>query len=173
MNDCVMNRICRRFEEEFDGYLGRHNSATEFDYTIMKSGAEYTRSQYNAIAKLYESYNKRLRSYAVFANYERVDEYDTFSRMAEMRAEFEQECVKVCPNRFALCDIVLDICYTKSSTKRFAWEMCGGEIIQNLLRRNEGVISYPMIDPDGDIEYGGNTFSLQETRLEVVDEYCP
>ena len=50
--------------------------------------------------------------------------------------------------------------------------MCGGEIIQNLLRRNEGVISYPMIDPDGDIEYGGNTFSLQETRLEAVDEYC-
>lgn len=170
-NDCVMNRICRRFEAEFDGYLGRHNSATEFDYTIMKSGAEYTRSQYNAIAKLYENYNKRLRSYAVFANYERVDEYDTFSRMSEMRTEFEQECGKVCPNRFTLCDIVLDICYTRSSTKRFAWEMCGEEIIQNLLRRNGGVIAYPVIDPEGDIAYGGNTFSLRKSRLEAVDEY--
>lgn len=173
MNDCVMNKICRRFEREFDGYLGRHNSATEFDYTIMKSGAEYTRSQYNAILKLYEDYNKRLRSYVVFTNYERVDEYDTFSRMSEMRSEFEQECAKVCPSREALCDIVLDICYTKSSTKRFAWEMCGDEIIKNLLRRNDGEISYPTINPNGEIEYGGERFSLQKVRLEEFDEHCP
>lgn len=92
--------------------------------------------------------------------------------MSEMRTEFEQECIKVCPNRFALCDIVLDICYTKSSTKRFAWEMCGTEIIHNLLRRNGGVISYPMIDHGGDIKFGGNRFSMQKTRMEVVDEYC-
>lgn len=173
MNDCVMNRICRRFEEEFDGYLGRHNASTDFDYTIMKSDAEYTRSQYNAIAKLYESYNKRLRSYAVFANYERVDKDDAFSRRLDMRTEFSKECAKICPNRSVLCDIVLDICYTRNSTKRFAWEMCGSEIIQNLLRRNDEVITYPALDHDGDIEYGGNKFSLQKTRLEVVDEYRP
>lgn len=170
-NDCVMNRICRRFEQEFDGYLGRHNADTEFDYTIMKSDAEYSRSQYNAIMKLYENYNKRLRNYAVFANYERVDEYDTFARMLEMRNEFIQECTKECPDRFALCNIVLDICYQRSSTKRFAWEMCGEEIIQNLLKRNDGVISYPTLDADGDIEYCGNRFSINQHRWEESDEY--
>ena len=164
-NDCVMNKICRRFEAEFDGYIGRHNAETEFDYTIMKSGAEYSRSQYNAIAKLYEGYNKRLSNYVVFATCERVDEYDTFSRLMEMRAEFEQECTRVCPNRFTLCDIVLDICYKKSSTKRFAWEMCGDEIIQNLLSRNGGVISYPVLEPDGDIHFGGNWFSVKQTKI--------
>lgn len=160
-NNCVMNRICRRFEEEFDGYLGRHNADAEFDYTIMKSGTEYNRSQYNAILKLYDNYNKRLRNYAVFANYERVDEYDAFSHMLEMRTEFTQECAKVCQNRFALCDIVLDICYKKSSTKRFAWEMCGTEIIQNLLTNNRNTIAYPALDTDGDISFGGNKFSIQ------------
>ena len=172
-NDCVMNRICRRFEREFDGYLGRHNADTEFDYTIMKSDAEYSRSQFNAISKLYESYNKRLRNYAVFASYERVDEYDTFSRMLEMRNEFIQECTKECPDRFALCNIVLDICYQKSSTKRFAWEMCGDEIIQNLLNRNGGIISYPTLDVDGDITFGGNSFTVMKYRLEESDEYSP
>ena len=79
-----------------------------------------------------------------------VDEYDTFSRMIEMRSEFEQRmCPPVCSNRFVLCDIVLDICYKKSSTKRFAWEMCGDEIIQNLLDKHNGVISYPTVDPAG------------------------
>ena len=164
-HDCVMNRICKRFEKEFDGYLGRHNADVDFDYTVMKSGIEYNRTQYNAILKLYENYNKRLRSYAVFANYERVDEYDTFSRMIEMRSEFEQECARVCSNRFVLCDIVLDICYKKSSTKRFAWEMCGGEIIQNLLDKHNGVISYPTVDPAGDIFFCGDRFSLQQKMI--------
>lgn len=164
-HNCVMNRICRRFEKEFDGYLGRHNADVDFDYTVMKSGIEYSRTQYNAILKLYENYNKRLRSYAVFANYERVDEYDTFSRMIEMRSEFEQECARVCSNRFVLCDIVLDICYKKSSTKRFAWEMCGGEIIQNLLDKHNGVISYPTVDPAGDIFFCGDRFSLQQKMI--------
>lgn len=164
-NDCVMNKICRRFEQEFDGYVGRHNAETEFDYTIMKSGVEYSRSQFNAIAKLYESYNKRLSTYVVFANCERVDEYDTFSRMMEMRAEFEQECARVCPNRFVLCDIVLDICYQKSSTKRFAWEMCGDEIIQNLLSRSGGIISYPALEPNGEVQFGGNRFAVKQAMI--------
>ena len=164
-NNCVMNRICRRFEREFDGYLGRHNADVEFDYTIMKSGVEYSRTQYNSILKLYENYNNRLRNYAVFANYERVDEYDAFSQMLEMRNEFVQECTRICQNRFALCDIVLDICYKKSSTKRFAWEMCGDEIIQNLLARNNGVISYPTLDADGEIEFGGNRFTVKQIEI--------
>lgn len=164
-NNCVMNRICRRFEREFDGYLGRHNVDTDFDYTIMKSGVEYSRTQYNSILKLYENYNKRLRNYAVFANYERVDEYDAFSQMLEMRNEFMQECTRICQNRFALCDIVLDICYKKSSTKRFAWEMCGDEIIQNLLARNGGILSYPTLDAGGWVEFGGNRFAVKQIEI--------
>lgn len=164
-NDCVMNQICRRFESEFDGYVGRHNAETDFDYAIMKSGTEYSRTQFSAISKLYEEYNKRLRNYVVFANCERVDEYDTFSRMQEMRTEFEQECARVCPNRFTLCDIVLDICYKKSSTKRFAWEMCGAEIIHNLLSKNGGVIAYPILDANGEIYFGGNRFTVKQTEI--------
>lgn len=38
-----------------------HNADVDFDYTVMKSGIEYSRTQYNAILKLYENYNKRLR----------------------------------------------------------------------------------------------------------------
>lgn len=165
MNDCVMNTICRRFESAFDGYIGRHNASTDFDYTIMKSGKEYTKSQYNAILKLYEAYNQRLRSYAVFAKYERVDEYDSFSRMMEMRTEFISECAKACPNRYTLCDIVLDICYRKSSTKRFAWEMCGDEIIQNLLSHSDWLITYPVADLDGEIRFCGERFSLKQKKL--------
>lgn len=166
IHDCVMNRICRRFEEEFDGYLKRHNAATEFDYTIMKSGAEYSRAQYNAIQKLYEEYSKRMKSYAIFTSYERVDDCDLFSYLSELRLWFERECARVCPDKTVLCDIVLDICYRKNSSKRFAWEMCGEEIIQNLLSQNENTISYPAADEAGEIVYCGQRFSVKKKTLE-------
>lgn len=175
-HDCVMNRICRRIEMEFDGYLGRHNSSTTFCYEIMKSDAEYTSSQFKAVTALYEAYSKRLRSYAVFSSYERVNEFDMYSKMRDMKTEFQQECAKVCPDPSALCNIVLDMCYRKSSTKRFAWEMCGSEIIKNLLARNGNKISFPMLDDEGDIAFGGNRFSMAQIEIRQEDadecEYC-
>ena len=164
-NGCVMNRICRKFEEAFDGYLSKVGSHNHFDYTIMKSGAEYSRSQFTAISRLYENYNKKLKNFAVFTNYERVDEYDSYTVMQEMRNEFLQECILVCPNASTLCDIVLDICYQRKSTKRFAWEICGHEIIQNLLQRHGGVISYPALDDAGEIGFCGNRFSIRQEAI--------
>jgi hypothetical protein len=164
-HDCVMNRICRKFEDAFDGYLGRHNADTEFDYTIMKSGSEYSRTQYNAVLKLYTEYNRQLRNYVAYANTERVDECDTYQWMSDMRAEFQHECDKVCPNRFTLCDVILDICYTRNTTKRFAWEMCGSEIIQNLLNKNRWTISFPVADPEGEVEYCGKRFTVKEKMI--------
>lgn len=166
--DCVMNKICRRFEEEFDGHIGRHNSTYPFDYTIMKSGTEYTPTQFNAIKKLYTDYNKRLQSYSVFADYERIDECDSYIELSVMNEEFRKDCFSICQNRYALCDIILDLCYTKSSTKRFAWSMCGEEIIHNLLEKNEYILSFPVESKDGNVKYCGNTFEIIEKKIEVI-----
>lgn len=163
--NCVMNRICRRFEQEFDGYLVQHKNKSGFDYEIMKSGAEYTRTQYRNIQKLYENYNRRLKRYASFANYERVDEYDAFMRTLEMQETFETECDQICPNRMVLCDILVDLCYQHSATKRFVWDMCGEEIVRNLLNNCGGVISFPVLDTDGDIAFCGKRFSVEQKTI--------
>ena len=138
-----------------------------FDYTIMRSDAEYTPKQFSSIKRLYEDYNRRLVSYVVFADYERVDECDSYATLSMMNDEFRKECSKICSNSDALCNIILDICYTKSSTKRFAWSMCGSEIIHNLLDKNGNRISYPVMDADGDIEFGGHKFSVETTIIGV------
>lgn len=167
IGDCVMNKICRRFENAFDGYIGKHNAAVKFDYRFMCSGAEYTPKQYNTIRRLRDDYNRRLSSYAVLADYERIDEYDSYTNLSMMNEEFRKECSVVCPNSRALCDIILDICYTKSSTKRFAWSMCGEEIIHNLLDANDRRISFPVMDDCGELEYCGNRFTVETKRIEV------
>ena len=166
--DCVMNKICRRFEQEFDGHVGRHNKATDFDYTIMKNDAEYISSQFYSIKKLYEEYNRRAQNYMVFADCERMDKWDSASELIAMNEDFRKECSEICPNQDELCNIILDICYTRSSTKKFAWGMCADVIIHNLLSKNGNKISFPELNQCGDIAYCGNTFALKTMELEVT-----
>ena len=164
---CVMNKICKRFEDAFDGYIGKHNAVVKFDYHFMRSDAEYTPKQFNAIKRLRDDYNRRLSSYAVFADYERVDEYDSFAALSMMNEEFRRECSVICPDSKALCNIILDICYTKSPTKRFAWSMCGDDIIHNLLSSHDGVISYPVPDAGGEFEYCGERYAVETIQIGV------
>ncbi len=166
---CVMNRICKRFEEEFDGYIKRHNAKASFDYSIMKISADYTPSQFRDVTRLYEEYMDRMKHYMMFTEYERVDECELASTVSAMSEEFQHKCLTVCQNSSILCDIILDLCYTKSSSKKFAWSICGSDIINNLLELNNRTVNYPTLSEDGDIYYGGNRFTIMQKVIEVVD----
>lgn len=165
-NDCVMNIICKKFEEEFDAYISKHKSKYSFDYHILRGEADYTYTQYLEIKRLYEDYNRRLKSYALFAKYERTDDQSVAEAYWLMNSDFQESCSKVCPNAQSLCNIILDLCYQKNSSKRFAWSMCGNEIIHNLLEKSEMEISYPVISEDGDFEYCGEKFEIHTKRVE-------
>jgi len=169
IGDCVTNQICRRFEKAFDGYVGRHNAESDFDYTIMKSGVEYSTKQYNSILRLFDDYNRRIRDYTVFASRERVDSDEAIANMYMMKVEFRNACDAACSNSQVLCDILLDICYQRSCTKKFAWSMCGKEIVGNLLQKNDNRIRFPVLDPDGTIVFGGNKFSFSEKEIGVIE----
>ncbi len=171
--DCVMNKICRRFEDAFDGYAKMVHSKSNFDPSIMKSGEPYSQSQLYAIKKLCADYNRRLQNYKLFAAYEHIDECDSAAEFAAMADEFRRECVIACPNEDALCNIVLDICYSRNSARSFAWDMCGSTIIRNLLKKNDGVISYPVaVKPFdiADVKYRGHKFRIHSKQLEVSEE---
>lgn len=166
VGECIMNKICRIFENEFDSRLKREEAADGFDYTIMKSDVEYAPRQFNEIKRLYNNYNKRLENFSIFRSYERVDEYDSWAALDALNEEFEKECSLICPDKKALCNIVLDICYSKSATKWFAWNMCGEEIVDNLLSKNSRKISFPTLDSHGDIRYGGMMYRVETIELE-------
>ena len=167
VGDCVTNRICRKFEAAFDGYIGRRNASTSFDYTMMKSGAEYSKTQYNMILRLYTDYSRRLKDYAILASRERIERDEAISRMQIMGDEFRSACDYACSNAQTVCDILLDICYQRSNTKSFAWNMCGQEIVNNLLRNNGNLICFPVMDSDGDVSFGGKRFLFQKKEIGV------
>lgn len=165
MHPCVMNKICRRFEEEFDNYFIKNISEEDFDYSIMKSGQEYTATQYNAISKLYNQYTKRLQEYMQFSRRERIDEDESATKRSLMISDFKAECERLCSNAAQLCDIILDLCYSRSGSKQFCWDICSEEIIENLLNNNDNTIYFPVQNDDGNIEFCGKRFSLKSKEI--------
>lgn len=161
IGDCVMNKICRKIESAFDDILKSGGSKTTFDYSMLKSDEEYCNAQYNSIVLLYKDYVKQTQDYMQYAMSERVDEDESASQRGLMVHNFKRECRMVCPDATKLCNIIVDICYRRNCSKQFAWDICGREIIENLLAKNNNTIYYPASDPDGDIVFGGDRFSLR------------
>ena len=165
-----MNLICYKFEAEFSNLIRKCNETSTFDYNVMKSDAVYSEYQFGMIKKLFDEYNKRLRKFKVNSKIERIDNCDTLQALMDMETEFRKECEAVCSNKYALCNIVLDITYTRSTTKKFAWAMCGDVIVENLLKANNYIIEYPALFDEGTFDYAGNKFELRQIELEELND---
>jgi len=167
MNPCVINRICWKVEDIFKDF--KLNKAKDFDYTIYKSGIEYDKELYNKIYKLYKDYQLRMQAYEIKASSERIDPDKKAADFYRIKKDFIRSCYEICPSEKILCDIVLDICYQHGNkSKRFAWDICGNVIIDNLLEKNNYIISYPTKDPNGDIRFAGETFSMVTKDLKEM-----
>ena len=121
-----------------------------------------------AMGKIYETYRKEISSYMQYAKSERLKSDERQIQKYILKEQFKEKCLLECPNEDELCNIVLDLCYSKSKySKQFAWDICGEVFIQNLLRRKNYKISYPTLDDNGNIEYLGMKFSMKETEIKV------
>lgn len=167
IGNCVMNRICRRIEAEF-GRKAKFGGITEpFDYSILKSGSSYTNSQYYKVRKMYIDHNTRMREHSKASRLRKEDKTRVGLDRLNFVREFSEEAIMACTNTAQLCDIVVDLCYKREGSKQFAWDICSVEILSNLLRRSGGYLSYPILDPDGDFWYGGNSYSMIRKESDV------
>ena len=157
---CVVNRISWLFEKIFNGYLKEINSASNFDYCILKSDTEYSQKNYNDIKRAYKEYLVKVGDFKKRSATERID--DPQSERRKLVEGFKKECELICTNEDELCNIVLDICYKTETSKQFAWDVCGDVFIKNLLRKNSYTLSYPELSDDWDFKYMGFGFMMKE-----------
>jgi hypothetical protein len=159
----TMNRICWRIEDEFQTM--DMLPEVDFDYTILKSDVKYTEEDYHAIKALYDEYNDSMQLFlkGVKKNDSQKEERDAF--VVQMIEEFSNACYSVCPDGEVLANIIVDVCYTTSKNKSFAWEVAGEEIFNNVLKNNGYVLNVPVKDENGEIEFSGKRFSLLEMQI--------
>ena len=155
----TMNRICWRIEDEFQTMDVLPE--VEFDHSVLKSNAEYTNEEYEAVNQLYNEYNTNMQLFlkGIKKNDSSKEERDIF--ITQITDEFSNACESVCPDSEVLTNILIDICYTSNKSKAFAWDIIGENIYQNVLAKNDYIIQYPVKDENGDIEFCGNKFSLR------------
>lgn len=163
---CTMNRICWKVEEAFKNVSG-YLSPESFDPSILKSGTPYTRRSYDAIKELVEEHARRLQAIGT--------QHGTKSSNSDIQADYMQSVIQffkreaegVCNNSRALCDIIVDVCYRRSGTKQFVWDIVPEQVIENMLEKSNHMIHYPVLDPDGEIEYGGDTYSMVGLEVDI------
>jgi len=167
MGSSLINRICRKVENSFaKTNTNVFDAKRQFDYSILKGKTEYDPNTYKKVFAIYEKYNSNLQQLTIWTKKEHVTSDDLVWRYHLLETKCIEDCDKICPNDDELCNIVLDMCYTKEKTKQFAWEMCGKSIINNLLRAGDNTMQYPVNDDDGDITYRGHNYIMKNYRIE-------
>lgn len=159
----TMNRICFRIEDAFQTTDVLPN--VEFDCSILKSDTQYTQEEFDAITKLYDDYNKNMQLFLKRANKNDSlkEERDMF--VSQLTEEFSNSCYNACPDEEILANILVDVCYTTSKNKTFAWDVVGDQIFKNVLKNSGYMMTYPVKDDNGDIEFCGKKFVLHTHKI--------
>lgn len=173
-SNSVMNRICNKVEYAFKDIPDKVKES-EFDYSVLKTDKEYSKTRFKQIFELYKRHNKELRDYMTNLQTEYQNDEDR-EKAEEIRTVFfegfKREADKICNNEEDLCNMVIDICYEKSDkSKQFAWDVAGQQIIRNLLAKNNYTYAFPKRDENGDIEYLGEKFIMETKTIKKDDCY--
>lgn len=154
----VMNRICWRIEDAFQSTDVLPD--VYFDKNILKNDSEYTDEEFDSIKMLYDEYNKDIQ--LILRKQKKNEESDENVGLVvdQLKQTFLEECNKICPNSEVLSNIVVDLCYSSSKNKTFAWDVAGEQILQNVLKKNDNTIKFPVKDENGDFEFAGERFSI-------------
>ena len=171
---CTVNRISRLFESEFRRYLSRISKMVrdipemQFDYSIYKTDASYSKSAYKKVYEIYDEYNRRTQQYQQRKRTEKLDRFDNWIQHQTLIEYFRSECYKVCSNAEELANIVLDICYTREASKQFCWDVCGDVILDTVLKKNGNIIQYPeCVEDEGEFTYFGRNFRMRTKTIGV------
>lgn len=166
-NNSVMNRLCHMVEREFDGYIHSLNSNIEFDYTILKSGVEYKESTKQQIYNIYKQYLEEYQRFVISSKQTRLDSDEVSIYKTMLLENYRRKCTEICPNEVELCDILIDLCYSKTNSKKFVWDISGEQIVRNLLVYKDNKYTFCVKDDDGNIEYAGKKYRTVTKVLEV------
>jgi hypothetical protein len=124
----VMNRLCHMAEREFGKMKVRY---VRFDYRILQSGQPYPDCK--QLEPLLREYNAELSQSAAEPM---ADSYAARMVKEDRIDRFRRKCEAVCSSERELCDALLEVCYRSNRTKQLVWDVCGEQIVRNLLAKN-------------------------------------
>ena len=165
LSPSTMNKICWAVEEKFDG-VDLFKDVI-FDYSLYKSNVRYDDITYVQIKDLCKDYLKKIRQVNKRRAFDNQDDLNYAADKEQLFTMLTEECEKICSNEKELCEILLDLCYNDGINTSVVWAICPEVIINNMLEKNNHIISYPFKSSTGDIKCCGNTFVQKTIKIGV------
>ena len=132
-NKSTMNIICHKVEDKFRVLKSDLlKNKKDFNYNILKCHVKYTQEQFNNVYEIYSDYCKASYNRMKMESYERGEKDDslTYRQVFLKIYKDKLDCLQLTEEE--LCDIIVDITYTKGNSSQFMWDICGKKIIENL-----------------------------------------
>lgn len=166
----VINRICWKLEEEFKTKdVLPYDS---YDYSKLKTIAQYSSLEYKKVSNAYKKYISDVQNLMKMSVIDSHSDNEIDVLMTMFKQRWKDECYEICPNEEILCNIIIDICSHNNHSKTFMWEVCGEQIVKNLFAKHLS-ISFPEKDPNGELVFSGERFTVKTIRMDVAnDEFC-
>ena len=156
----------------------------DFDYNIMiDDSIPYNEDKFNKLEELYLEYLKEMKELgkqsAISNNYDNYKYYfdnnDKLTRQDVLNTKvnwdyylniYKDKANIICSNQKELANLCVKLCYEKylKKNKKFIWTVSSQGIIDNLQQVNTEL---PIGDNNGDYEYLGKNYKLQEVNIIV------
>ena len=160
----VMNKICWAVEKETDDLSITH--LADYDCYDLHSYAEYNEQTYNIIKLICDNYRSATKKESKNILTQNENSTDFSQNMSETLEYYIQEMHIECPNEEVLCDILMDLCYKKTTkhkySKEILWAACGNVIVDRLLKSHNYKMKYPVKSNNPDFVCCGTGFEMQE-----------
>ena len=171
-NPCIINKIAKIVEDEFDDVFSTRKYKKDFNYEIYKYDrveGKATATQIKTISKLYDEYKNLNKTNKTRQNYG-SDKESVFEDNCIAYEELARSLTEIMVDEKVLVNTLVDLAYGKNKvSKSFIWTLCSEQILKCMLSKNDNKILFPKRDESGDIIFGGEKFKMVEKIIEEED----
>lgn len=164
----VMNRICQKVEQALSGDLRKKIRESVFDSSILKQEISSPSELSLRVQQLYKQYCASVKEVMSRTAINSEDEEHRRSALELLKHQFREDALSVCSNAQQLCSVVVGLCYdgNRKMSKRFAWDICGSEILDNLFTSGGSALTYPVKSEQGELEFRGCRYTMVRKECE-------
>jgi hypothetical protein len=167
--DCVMNNICHHMEKRVKEIkMDGETKPDEHLISLLKNNSiPLDKEKLKSLYDLYKTYKGER------TNLERKRDDDQFANVIQYNNYVRNQALTISSNVSELANLAVTICYEihPSDNKRFAWNIFGDALIDNLKSNSDKTSPVPFADPNGDIEYLGKRYALKQISIETEEDF--
>ena len=161
MSPGTINRIAWAVNKKFEDF--NNLPKMPFDKELIKSGAEYSKTDYFKVRDVYKEYRVMVKNLAIKTKSDEVSDEDGVTDKHVIDQMFRGKFYEACSNNKVLCDILVDMLYDQPNSKGVVWTMCEDVIIDNLLQKSNYTLEYPeVVDTDEEFSCCRKKFKMKK-----------